>query len=183
MRAFIAIELPQELKDKITKLISELRKADFCDAKWVSAQQLHLTLKFLGEIRQQDVTKVESVLKEISAHIKSFPLQLVGIGHFNQRVLWIGGNSGQDDAVRLANKIDEDLHKLGFAKEEREFSVHLTLARIKYVTGKIKFQQVLEKYKNMDFGKFKVDKIKLIESVLAEQGPIYKTIAEFTFVS
>lgn len=182
MRAFIAIELPPELKDKITKLISELQSAEFCDAKWVSEQQLHLTLKFLGEIKREDVTKVEFVLKEIASHAKSFPLQLAEIGHFNQRVLWIGGNSGQDEMIKLANKIDAELHKLGFAKEEREFSVHLTLARIKYVKDKAKFQQVLEKYKKADFGKFKANKIKLIESVLSAEGPVYKTVAEFTFL-
>jgi 2'-5' RNA ligase len=178
MRAFIAIDLPPELKDKIVKLISELQAADFGDASWVSKQQLHLTLKFLGEIGEQQITKVKSVLKDISRHQKSFDLQLKGIGHFNQKVLWIGGTS--KDCIDLANKIDNDLSALGFQGEERDFTIHLTLARIQYIKNKAKFNRMLEVCKNDDFGKFKVDKIKLMESVLSAGRSIYKTIAEFS---
>jgi 2'-5' RNA ligase len=182
MRAFIAIDLPLELKEKISRVISELRAADFCDAKWVSEQQLHITPKFLGDIRQEDLRKIKTVLEGISQATKSFPLQLKGIGHFNQRVLWIGGNSGQREAIELAGKIDERLSVLGFEKEARPFAVHLTLARIRYIKHKIKFQQILEKYETKDFGSFKVDKIKLIESVLSTEGPTYKTIGEFNLI-
>lgn len=182
MRAFIATELPSELKDKVAKLISELRNSGFCDAKWVSAQQLHLTLKFLGEIKHQDVAKVEFILKEIASKTKAFSLQLKGLGHFNQRVLWIGGNSGQEESVKLATEIDKGLSSLGFEKEARPFAVHLTLARITYVKDSTKFRQILEKYENKDFGSFKVDSIKLIESVLSAEGPTYKTLKEFNLI-
>jgi 2'-5' RNA ligase len=182
MRTFIAIDLPSELKDKVNKLISELRNSGFCDAKWVSEQQLHLTLKFLGEIKQQDVAKVEFILKEIASKTKVFSLQLKGLGHFNQRVLWIGGNSGGEEFVGLAKSVDEKLSVLGFEKETKEFAVHLTLARIKYIEDKAKFQQVLDRYENADFGVFKVNSMKLMESVLAEQGPIYKTLREFNLL-
>jgi 2'-5' RNA ligase len=178
MRTFIAIDLPPELKDNIVKLISELQVADFSDATWVSKQQLHLTLKFLGEISEHQATKVKSVLKDISQHQKSFSLQLKGLGHFNQKVLWIGGTS--KDCTDLANKIDNELSKLGFAGEERAFTIHLTLARIQHIRKKAKFNYILEKCKNEDFGKFNVDKIKLMESVLSAGRLIYKTIADFS---
>jgi len=180
MRAFIATELPSELKDKVAKLISELRNSDFCDAKWVSGQQLHITYKFLGEINNEQAEKVKTTLSKISRGTKAFSLQLKGLGHFNQRVLWIGGNSGQEEAVKLAAEIDKKLSLLGFEKEVRPFAVHLTLARIRYVKDNIKFRQILEKYENKDFGSFKIDKIKLIESILAKQGPIYRELASFS---
>ena len=181
MRAFIAIELPLELKENIMKLISELRDADFCDAKWVSEQQLHLTLKFLGEINKEQAEKIKTALSAITNSTKSFTIQLEGLGHFNQRVLWIGGSSDKQ-AENLAKKIDSELHKLGFAKEEREFSIHLTLARIKKVYNWAKMKQILKENEDKDFGSFKADKIKLIESVLSAEGPIYRTIAEFNLL-
>ncbi len=177
MRAFIAIDLPLELKEKIDETISELEDADFCDAKWVSEEQLHLTLKFLGEINGQQAAKVKSILEKVAKETKTFPLQLKGLGHFNQRVLWIGGDS--KDCIRLAGIIDNNLGKLGFQKEERDFNIHLTLARIRYIKNNAKFTQLLKKYENLDVGKFKVDKIKLMGSILTKQGRIYRTIAEF----
>jgi 2'-5' RNA ligase len=179
MRAFIAIDLPSELKEKIIGVISDLDDVDFCEAKWVSEEQLHLTLKFLGEIQAEDLEKVKIVLKRISQNTKSFPLQLEGLGHFNQRVLWIGESSDQQ-TKNLAKKIDIELNKLGFAKEAREFSIHLTLARIKHVCNWAKMKQILAESEDKDFGAFKVDKIKLMDSILTKQGHIYKTIAEFS---
>jgi len=178
MRAFIAIELPLELKEKIDEVISELEDADFCDAKWVSEEQLHLTLKFLGEINKEQEEKINAALLAITRSTKSFTIQLEGLGHFNQRVLWVGGSSDQQ-AENLAKKIDTELNKLGFPKEAREFSIHLTLARIKHVHNWAKMKQILEKGIDRDFGSFKVDNIKLIESVLAAEGPAYKTLKEF----
>jgi 2'-5' RNA ligase len=179
MRTFIAIELPPELKDKITKFISELKAINFCNAKWVSEQQLHLTLKFLGEIDKEKLEKVKILLNKKAQNTSAFSLQLKGLGHFNQRVLWIGGGTGQKQAIALANEIDSELNKIGFVKEMREFSVHLTLARMKYITNKTKFKEILEKYANEDFGFLKVNKIALIESILTKQGPVYKTLCEF----
>jgi len=180
MRAFIAIELPSELKEKIDNVISELEDADFCDAKWVSEEKLHLTCKFLGEINKEQAETVKSVLADISKHQNSFNLPLGGIGQFNERILWVGGNS--KDCIKLAGEIDTELSKLGFAKEEREFSIHLTLARIRYIKDKIKFQQILKKYASKDFGSFKVDKIKLMESILSAEGPIYRELASFDLI-
>jgi 2'-5' RNA ligase len=179
MRTFIAIELPSELKDRIAKVISELRASDFCDAAWIPEPQLHLTLKFLGEINEKDVNSISPVLEKICHSMKAFYLQLKGVEHFNQKVIWMGGNTGQEETTKLANKIDSELHKLGFPKEKREFSTHLTLARIKHIKDKIKFQQILEEYADKDFGIFPVREIKLFQSVLTKQGPIYKELASF----
>jgi 2'-5' RNA ligase len=181
MRTFIAIELPSELKEKVDNAISALEDADFCDAKWVSEKKLHLTLKFLGEINREQVEKVKTALLAITRGTKSFTIQLEGLGHFNQRVLWMGGNS-DNQAESLANKIDSELGKLGFPKDGREFSIHLTLARIKKVYNWAKMKQLLEENEAKDFGSFKVDKIKFIESILSAEGHTYKTIAEFNLI-
>jgi len=178
MRAFIAIELPSELKEKIDDVISELEDADFCDAKWVSEEKLHLTCKFLGEISKEQAEKVKAVLLAITKSTKSFTIQLEGLGHFNQRVLWIGGSSDQQ-AESLAKRIDADLNKLGFPKEDREFSIHLTLARIKKVYNWAKMKQILAENETKDFGSFKADKIKLIESILSAKGHTYRELSSF----
>ena len=181
MRTFVAIDLPEDLKKSIANFIRDLQKLDVVDASFTKPEQLHLTLKFLGEVKEEDVEKIKNVLANITRNAKKFELQLMGFGHFNYRILWIGGNSGQQQAIELANKIDLELNKLGFEKETRPFEVHLTLARVKWWKNKDALKDLLEKYRNKVWGTFAVDEIKLMKSTLSRQGPIYETIEKFIF--
>ena len=181
MRAFISIELPDPLKKSITQFIKELQKLDFVDAKFAQPEQMHLTLKFLGEVPENKLAAIKAVLKTIAEQTKSLGAQLKGFGHFNYRVLWIGGNNGQKEISELAGSIDKELAKLGFAREPREYAVHLTVARVRYWKNKEKFKEVLEKYSTEDFGKFAVKEIKLMNSTLTTAGPIYEVLETFGF--
>ncbi|MEM2874329.1 MAG: RNA 2',3'-cyclic phosphodiesterase [Candidatus Nanoarchaeia archaeon] len=179
MRAFIAIELPQELRNKISNFILNLKKRNIIDAKFVRTEQLHLTLKFLGEVQEQNIDKIKAVLEKIVSETKKFELQLKGLGHFNYRVLWIGGGSGQFETSKLASQLDAELSKLGFKEEQRPYTIHLTLARVKALKDRSAFQKLLLRYAAENFGAFVIDKVKLIKSVLTRTGPQYETIAEY----
>jgi 2'-5' RNA ligase len=177
MRAFIAIELPDELKKKISDFQNELQTQDFVAANWTS--DYHLTLKFFGEIDEHKQKEIANILVDIASKTKSFDLELKGVGAFPSqdyvRVLWMGAGYGDDEAKFLQKEIDEALSE-DFEKESN-YANHLTLARIKAVKDKFKLKKFFEN--KQSFGKFKVSSIKLIKSVLTKSGPVYETLKEF----
>jgi len=177
MRAFIAIELPDELKKKISDFQNELQTQDFVAANWTS--DYHLTLKFFGEIDEHKQKEIANILVDIASKTKSFDLELKGVGAFPSqdyvRVLWMGAGYGDDEAKFLQKEIDEALSE-DFEKESN-YANHLTLARIKAVKDKFKLKKFFEN--KQSFGKFKVSSIKFIKSVLTKSGPVYETLKEF----
>ncbi|MCX6774721.1 MAG: RNA 2',3'-cyclic phosphodiesterase [DPANN group archaeon] len=178
MRTFVAIEIPAEVKKTVSETITDAKKVNLIEGNFVKVEQSHLTLKFLGEVQEKDVEKVGFVLEELSKTTKKFQVELKGLGHFDEKILWIGSPENKD-IVNLANKIDEKLSKLGFAKETRPFAIHLTLCRIKNLKNSRKFAEFIAKYKDKSFGKFLVNEIKLMKSTLTEEGSIYEEIRSF----
>lgn len=178
MRAFIAIELSDELKKKVSEFQAELRKKDFLIGNWT--KDYHLTLKFLGEITAEKQKEIEKILEEIANETKSFELELSGLGAFPSqdyiRVLWVGAGKGDGQAKALQKEIDERLVTLGFARE-RNFTNHLTLCRVKVVNDKQMLQKLFET--KIGFDSFEVSEIKLIKSTLTGAGPVYETLKEF----
>lgn len=179
MRAFISIDLPDELKEKLASFQEELKKKDILKGKFVEKENLHLALKFLGEISEQEANKISEVLEELCKKQKAFILSLKGIGAFPSesyvRVCWIGIDKGSYEIKELSKKINKAIG----SKEENEFIGHITLARVKAVLDKKKLAELFEKYRNAEFGRFEVRSIKLMKSELTEKGPIYSLIDEF----
>lgn len=175
MRCFVAVEIPDEIKDKLAKLQKEL---GFVKGKLVEIENMHLTLKFLGEVDKVD--ELFSVLKRIE--FSPFELELSGCGGFPSKnyvkVLWVGGKDGEKEFMALQKKIDSECAKLGFKKDER-YGIHLTLVRVK-VVDKRELNEFFKKYDGKSFGKFKVEKFALFESKLSSSGPQYKKLGEFT---
>ena len=134
MRTFIAIELSSEIKESLAQAQSHLKYAG-ADVKWVTPENIHLTLKFLGEIPEEKCENVKAALDEIAKTTASFELSIKDIGAFPNiefpRVIWIGLDKGAKESTELAAKVDEALSKLGFAKETRPFAAHLTIGRIR----------------------------------------------------
>jgi 2'-5' RNA ligase len=172
-RVFVSVELPLELREKAAALCSEL-PAD--SIKPVKAENMHLTLKFIGEIPAKELAEIEQRLREVE--FRPFSLSLSGVGVFPNenyiKVVWVGVKS--DELTNLAAKIEEALAGIG-KKESRGFSAHLTVARVK---KKIDITEFLEKHKDEEFGSFEVTKFHLMQSIL-EYGkpPKYNVLAEF----
>jgi len=173
MRVFIAIDLPEELKRKISEIYSEVRGVK---GKFVEPENLHITLKFLGEQPPHIVNDVINLLSEIN--FEPFKVTLCGVGTFNNRVVWIGISDGFDRICSLHREIDSKLKTLEFEKD-RNFHPHATILRIKHFTDKSSFDEFLEKYKEKVFGTFSVYEFKLKRSTLTPQGPIYTDLASF----
>jgi 2'-5' RNA ligase len=177
-RGFIAIDI--EATPQITTYEKEIAKTG-ADVKLVEPGNIHITVKFLGDTDEYHIDAIEQSMKESVCAIKPFPITLKGTGVFPNRnymkVLWIGimdeGNIGT-----IAHAIDEKLEPLGFKKENRGFSPHLTVGRVKTARNKDQLLKVIENYKTVEFTIQKVQSITLKKSELTPKGPIYSTLRE-----
>lgn len=179
MRTFIAIELSKGARNEAARLTDKIIKKNIIRANFVNPENLHLTLKFLGEISEQETEKIKEKLSEIKQ--KSFDVSLGKIGFFSPnfvKVLWIELLCKENEIQQLQGQIENKLEEIGFIKEKREFQSHITLARVKSLRDKQGFLDFIEKteVKKIDF---RVKSFKLISSELTPEGPIYKTIQEF----
>ncbi len=181
MRAFIAIELPEEVRDILSKIQDELKQTR-ADVKWVAAENIHLTLKFLGEIEQELVKKIQAILEEIAQNNSPFSLHLSNLGAFPKlqypRVVWFGAIDDQP-VLNIAKDLESQMLKIGFPAESRPFSSHITLGRVrsglnrKVLVEKIEF---LNKNLSPPLPEFKVFGLTLFKSTLTPHGPLYEAV-------
>lgn len=178
MRLFIGIKLSEQVRGKLCEICRDLKKSA-THMKWVKEDNVHLTLKFLGETDKRDQIK-ELLANKISA--TEFTLKFSGLGKFGirdeLRVLW-AGIEPSDKLNSLFNEIESGLEPVGFQKDQRIFSPHITLGRNKY--GKVQ-QDVINKIdmlSNHYFGEQEITSFQLMSSTLTLAGPIYKTLSNF----
>lgn len=181
MRCFIAINIDDTLKKEIDESVVTLKKGGW-DVKWVPSENLHVTLKFLGNTPEDSVQRIKESLSLITPYLEPFTLKLSGVGLFpdkrRPRVIWID----LLDSFRLKilkEKIEESLLSIGFEREDRPFSPHLTIGRIRSPKGNDSLFNAIETLKDKDFGNIGVDKISLMKSELKPTGAQYTTITEF----
>ncbi len=181
MRTFIAIELSEQFKDALAQVQSHLKYAS-ADVKWVEPANIHLTLKFLGEIDEAKCEKIKSVLDEIARSARSFEISLKDIGAFpnieSPRVIWVGLDKGAKESAELAAKIDEALSKIGFQKETRPFAAHLTIGRVRSSKNKQALKKKLTAYSLQLTANQPINSIILFQSTLTPRGSIYTKLNE-----
>ncbi|MDC0856580.1 RNA 2',3'-cyclic phosphodiesterase [Candidatus Nitrosopelagicus sp.] len=175
MRVFVAVEISN---DRILKNIETFQKNVQIDAKPTKIDQIHFTLKFLGEIDEIRCEQVKDTIKKISFF--SFDLLLKGVGGFpnlkNPRVIWIRiDENGVEKLTALANEIGMKLTSLGF-EDDKKFKPHLTIFRVKKKINDISV--MMKNYQTIDFGTQTVSKIKVKRSVLSPKGPEYSDLLE-----
>ena len=175
MRLFIAIDIPEELKEKLAHIISGLKKCG-ADAKWVDASNIHITLKFLGETRDEQLDKVKAIISETAGSFTKLELTAESFGFFpneiSPKVLFISTNN-EETLKKISLRLEDKVEGLGFSKENR-FKSHLTLARFR---GKKNIDRVKEEIKRITLeGKFWVCEIILFKSTLKPSGPVYEKI-------
>ncbi len=181
MRAFIAIDLDPFLKNNLAAFIEELRPFGG-EVRWVRLPAMHLTLKFLGEINEQDVGKVADLLEKTSGNQPGFGLSLVGTGIFPPgkrapRVLWVG-IADNPQLARLQSDLESGLASLGFEREKREFHPHLTIGRVKNPFRLENLLAEFSKSRDRSFGEMSVQKVTLFQSLLKPSGADYHVVAE-----
>jgi 2'-5' RNA ligase len=180
VRLFVALDIPEAVRTAIKSLIGELKPLD--DSwKWVRTVNLHVTLKFLGEVAPDKLTKIVEALRTAPA---AGPVVLTfrGLGFFpnehRPRVLWVGMDAPQS-LIGLAAAVEATLVGVGFAREEREFTPHLTLARSKNGTVSPQLREAIATLSAMQFGMMDASTFHLVESRLKSSGPEYTTLESF----
>lgn len=185
MRTFIAIALPKNTRDSLAQLQEQLKKTG-ADVKWVEPENIHLTLKFLGEIDEQKLSRISEVIKDIAGNKKSFSVRISSLGAFpkisSPRVIWAGiEKEGNSEIKKIAEELEEKLVKLGIPKEERPFSSHITIGRTRSTLNRqnlIQELKIMEDVSAAENLEFPVTKITLFLSTLNPSGPVYKVLKE-----
>ncbi len=182
MRAFIAIALPDEIKLFLSRVQAGLKAAG-ADVKWVAPQNIHLTLKFLGEIDDARVEKCSLIMEEIASHTGCFSARLSEIGAFpginSPRVIWIGIDKGNDEVKRLAGELETKTLAVGFSAEDRPFSSHITIGRTRSSSRRQELAKALSAANEGLFKEtpeFRVKNITLFQSTLTPKGPVYEVL-------
>jgi len=176
MRCFIAIELEKSLRPSVENL-QKLLGVHFHGLSFVRPENLHFTLKFLGELNEDEINNVKKSIGQCISGMNSFKINISGLGFFGRkdsiRVLWLGITDGRERFAEIMESINSQVN---FG--ERETMPHLTIARVKkrQDDGLVKF---IEKNENVKIGEMRVDKIKLKSSILAINGPIYSDLFSF----
>jgi 2'-5' RNA ligase len=184
IRAFIAIELPAELRQQLARLQARLKADSQPRIKWVNPDSIHLTLKFLGNIPTSDIDLITQAMTDAARRITPFHLETEALGTFPNlkrvQVVWLGLGGEVDKLKRLQQIIETNLTQLGFAAEQRQFKPHLTLARLGKEVSPGECQRLGELIAatRLEAGQnIKVDSINLIRSQLTRGGAIYSRIS------
>jgi 2'-5' RNA ligase len=184
MRLFIAIEIPENIRNVFASLLKEFH-AIGPQLKWVRAENLHVTMKFLGETNPSKLGPLQNVL---SAVLSAEPVHLEfrGLGFFpnekRPRVFWAGMETSQN-LKTLAADVDQAVHRLGFPLEARPFAPHLTLARFPLPGVPPKLLQAIKEKSGQPFGSLRTQDFHLIESKLKPTGAEYTTVQTFHFAT
>ncbi|MGB9621913.1 MAG: RNA 2',3'-cyclic phosphodiesterase [Brevinematia bacterium] len=180
-RLFIGIEIPEEVKRKFNFL---LEKLDAFRSKVVPYENIHLTIKFIGE-----TDKTNLILNTLSSiRFKSFSISIYSVGVFPNvyypKVFWVGVKESKN-LLDLFNLIDNKLLlDVGIPKDEREFSPHITLSRFKKPVNDLKkFIEFVEEYKSESFGEFEVKEFVLFKSILKQPDPVYSVLEKFNLIA
>ena len=180
MRAFIAIDLPDAIHAALTDAQNNFRSV--CrDARWTRPEGIHLTLKFLGEISDAQTKQVVEALNALGS-FEPFPVEVKGFGFFpggnRPRVLW-AGVTAPPALAEFAGRIETAMEKTGFAREDRSYSPHLTLARFQVPRPQPALQSRLAERAEASLGQFTASEFFLFESKLSPQGAQYRKVIKF----
>jgi 2'-5' RNA ligase len=183
IRSFIAIELSDELKQKLGKLEARLKAAGIYGVRWVNPESIHLTLKFLGDIDADRTGEITSVMENSFRGAPSFRLIAEGLGAFPNlrkvQVVWVGLGGDMDILKNIQKKLESNLETLGFPAEKRAFTPHLTLARVNNRASPDDRQRLGKLISETDFTPvtLEVNSVILMKSQLTRQGAIYSRIS------
>ena len=182
IRAFVAIEIPEEGKTFLENILADLRRTR-ADVKWVRLAGIHITLKFLGQISRELVDAIERDLTALFAEYSPVELTIRRLGAFpnlgKPRVVWAGIDEGSGALSSMANKVEAVLEPLGFEREKRKFSPHLTLGRVKSRSGMSELIDAVRQELDVTGPTFVATEAILFQSILKPSGAEYRAMCRF----
>jgi len=183
LRTFIAVDFPPGMIEKIGRIIAYFKtQLPESHLKWVTTEQMHLTIKFIGEVPDQQLPEIKSVITTAIGIQPAFTMGIEGLGMYphieKPRIIWLG-ITGKEPLIGLHKILDQALTKVGIRQERRNFSPHLTLARVRRHADQRTVKEIgktLSKFKVDSLGIVNVEQIRLYQSKLTPQGPIYTSL-------
>lgn len=185
IRAFIAIELPDEVRAAVGEAQARLKRARVgVKISWTKIENIHLTLQFLGYVEEAVIPRIGAALDGVAGRHAPFELRVAGAGAFpnekQPRVLWVGCDDAAGKLQSLARAVQAAMEPLGFRPEQRAFSAHLTVGRVKFPRTDAALTRALDSIKNHTFGAMRVEAIHLFQSQLHPHGSIYTKLSSHT---
>jgi 2'-5' RNA ligase len=180
IRTFVAATISEPVRLAAEGLVAEFRAAG-ADVKWVDRANMHLTLKFLGDVDAQEIRAVCRAVEASVADVEPFELQIRGAGAFpnvkRPRTVWLGAGQGADAVSALAERVESALAKLGFRKESRRFHPHLTVGRVRRGgPGVSELAELLREHEDRLIGHTTVSEVTTFSSQLDRSGPTYEAL-------
>jgi RNA 2',3'-cyclic 3'-phosphodiesterase len=186
VRSFIAVEIPEAIRNQLAGFQSKLKRSD-ADIKWVRPASMHLTLRFLGGLNQAELEQAAEAVSRTAKLFKPFIVEVKGFGTFPERgrprVVWSGISQGGDRLKEIFGKLELELVDRGLGEADKPFSPHLTLGRTRSGKNINMLVEYLSKKTPKSFGSFEVRDICLFRSQLRREGAIYTVLKKAEFIS
>ena len=183
MRAFLAVELPDAARSALHRLQQELRHAE-ADVTWVEPTNIHLTMRFLGEMSEAQCGQIQAMSRAAAAQAAPIMMKLSALGAFPSaqapRVVWVGIEQGKAELARLADLLEEGCVQAGVPKADHPFAAHVTLGRVRSPRGRAKLVKQLQELRWTPPAPFVADHLTLFESQLSNAGPAYRILEQFS---
>ncbi|MFQ3675961.1 MAG: RNA 2',3'-cyclic phosphodiesterase [Endomicrobiia bacterium] len=184
MRLFFAVDIKEIIKSKIDEFVfKNYHLLGNNKLSWVKKDNLHITLKFLGETREELLPEINEIMFACVKKYKKFKIEIKGISAFPKisliKILWLGINNDSGELAGLFSEIEVKISELGFEKEKRPFKPHLTIARVRTINDLDKIKFFIEKFKDINFGMCEIEDVKLYQSILKPEGSEYKVIEKY----
>jgi RNA 2',3'-cyclic 3'-phosphodiesterase len=179
LRAFLCIEIPESIKLRLASLQQDLRRIE-AQVSWVKPSNIHLTLKFLGDVPASRIEQIRQGVERASSAIRKFEIEVGSAGCFpnprSPRVLWVGFPVLPENLKRLHEAIEDELTRAGFPRESKRFSPHLTIGRVRAPKGADRVAEELIS-RGFEPERFEVREVILMRSELNPKGSIYTRLS------
>lgn len=186
LRVFLSIPLSAQIQGTLFSIQNDLRESG-ADVRWVSPENLHLTLKFFGDTAPAEIETIKAILQRQSRLTTGFAIKPGGLGFFpnpsHPKIIWIGLRNGQTETSGLFQRLEDEFKQAGVATEEREFHAHITLGRVKSTDRQFQLIKKLKNYKLPDIPATTASEMVLFKSTLTPDGPVYEALAHFPFAA
>ena len=183
MRIFIAIELDNSLKERLSDIQNKILETG-ADIKVTPLSNIHLTMRFLGEIEEKEIPKIKNILENLAKNTFAFEISTGSIGAFPSvnscRVIWLGIENGKGTLVNIAQQLNALLKNNGFPHEDKDFSAHITLGRVRSSKNKLRLEEFLNQNITLD-ARMEIEHIVLFKSTLTKKGAIYGRLYQANF--
>ena len=185
MRCFIAAEISEEVRHELREIQTSIKRSLDCesrDLKWVKPDLIHVTMKFLGDVPDNEIVAVCRAAETAAQWHAPFDLSVEKVGHFGgrgARTLWAGTGEGSEPLAALHRDLEQALENIGWPPETRRFSAHLTLCRVRNPGTGFDLVPVYQPWKDQVFGDTRIDTLTVYHSQLTPEGPIYAAMGTY----